>query len=309
MDPNLTAFSNSPGADQIAALLRWFVEAFSVPERAMYEIVWGLSVPAKTKGDRINLNLASTQALYAECFEDGWWCFVAVPRAATIRATVTETNGALVIGPGPTSIGSVAHDIVVGRPRSIARFLRDPIVFASADDLYGSMLTSRLPRPERANPEVAEFVLGESVDALRNRFASDPSWGAPYLFAATAADSRELLRIKLADALQARGIVAREPIGSEDDVLGWVDAGVPTLAVIVDLTATDEEDELRTTLGTLLRLYQLHLAQTPRLAALGSHTPTDISWYSLFADYGVVLADDPEELVHTLSGVAASSNL
>jgi hypothetical protein len=303
MDAHLAEYATLPDVDDTTALLRWFVGAFSLAQRVPYGVGWGLSVPASKRGDRIGVNLGSIQAIYAEYFDDGWWCFVAVPNTNAVRSTIAESKRSLIIGPGSTTVAGADHGVVVGRPTAVATFLRDPSVFAACAELHQRFLHRKLPKPDRANHEVAEFVLAECVDALRDRFGAERHAGIPYVFRAenVGAAPEEGLRRDLAIALQSRGIVALAPDERDLDWdLGWADDQTWTLVNTVDLTRADEELQLRQALGTTLRQYQLYLDRPPRLAVLTNRTPTDDTWTALFADYGVHLFDQPDLLVDTV---------
>jgi hypothetical protein len=178
-------------------------------------------------------------------------------------------------------------------------------VFAACEDFHGLLVERRLPKPDRVRDEVAEFILGETVATLRGRFGGGRIAGVPYVCTETDSAPREGLRQLLARSLQSRGIVALTPDEKDADFdLGWHCDGSWTLVNTVVLVPKAEELQLRILLGTTLRHYQRYLDQPPSLAVLTDRMPTDASWNALFADYGVHLCHQPDQLFDAVTARA-----
>ena len=102
MNSILADFEKLPQSNDVKSLINWFVVAFDLQENGQYGVNWGLTIPVKKGGDQLCVNIGPIQAMYAEYFEDGWWCFVALPKTDTVDKIVGDFGTRLALGPGQT---------------------------------------------------------------------------------------------------------------------------------------------------------------------------------------------------------------
>ncbi len=155
MSTHLEEFASLPRTSEVKSLLAWFLRAQDLQHRGAYGVHWGLNLPTKMKGDEIRLNVGPRHPLFAEYFEDGWWCFLQTQKSESMDGVVHSFRDRVAFGDG----NSADTLLAVGRASTIAEVLRDPVVFRESSALIDLATTARLPRKSLCNDAVAEFIL------------------------------------------------------------------------------------------------------------------------------------------------------
>jgi len=293
MNEHLEQFRSLPDADSVKGLAAWFIRAHHLPEQSQYGVNWGVALPAKMGGDQLRVNVGAQHAFYAEYFDDGWWCFVYVPRNDAVDRVVKRFGAKVAVGPGQMIAPMREQLVVVGRASTIAELLRDPEFFEQSAALVAAFRDRKLPKADRTNDDTAELILDTPVDALRRPAVVI---GVPYF--ATEAQlerSEPAWRLKhlLGRELQRRGMVAHIPDdGDTDWDLSW---RAPDHLVLIGITVIagmspgDEERALRAVLGSMFRRAQPYRPTEMLLAVVVDRAPVDPSWYEVFTASGMAL--------------------
>lgn len=294
MSEHLEQFRSLPDADSVKGLAAWFIRAHRLPELSQYGVNWGVALPAKMAGDQLRVNVGAQHAFYAEYFDDGWWCFVYVPKNETVDRIVKQFGAKIAVGPGQMIAPMREQIVVVGRVSTIAELLRDPVFFEQSAALVTAFRDRKLPKADRTNDGVAELILDTSVDALRQ---PDVMIGTRYRFATEAQRERSeptwRLKHLLGRELQRRGMVALVPADDDTDWdLAWKapdHLALIGITGIAGMSPEAEEQELRAALGSMFRRAQPYRSAAMQLAVVVDRAPVDPSWYEVFASSGMSL--------------------
>jgi len=95
-----------------------------------------------------------------------------------------------------------------------------------------------------------------------------------------------------ADALKSAGYLPQSPKPNEPDYdVGWEVGTVVWVGEVKSLTPANEERQMRTALGQVLRYRQSLMALGPevRAAVITEHEPQDATWAALLEENGVAL--------------------
>lgn len=104
---------------------------------------------------------------------------------------------------------------------------------------------------------------------------------------------------RLAQAVRDAGHEPRRPKPDEPQFdLAWEDGDVTWVAEVKSITPQNEERQMRTALGQVLRYAQLLEEESRMVKAMIATEvkPTDTTWVDLFAREGIVLVWGPESL-------------